>query len=125
MPLRFPRQEDEVQARLVAELRAAGLRFCHVPNEGKVSRRAATLRAAAGVESGVPDLLIFTPPPLFPSCVGAAIELKIKPHRPTAEQLQWLRDLYSVRWAVDLVSGVDAQDAIRLGLHRLRSWGYL
>lgn len=127
MPVHFPRKEDEVQARLVAELRAARVLFCHVPNEGRASQRAAQLRKLAGVVSGVPDLLIFTPPIVVSGFrfVGAAMELKIEPNVVEAEQARWLRQLHECGWAVAVISGPTVEATIAIGLHQLRIWGYL
>lgn len=46
-------------------LRRRGLVFCHVPNEGRRGRVEAVTLKRMGVSAGVPDFLIFEPPPRF------------------------------------------------------------
>ena len=68
------------QFQLVRWLRRANVLFCAVPNGGARQRREAAPLKMSGVEAGVPDILIFDPPPLPPnghcSPVGVALELK-------------------------------------------------
>lgn len=68
-PFRLPRPrradpEGDLQRRIVALLREARIDFCHVPNStGRGNARKQGELAVLGVEPGVPDLLIFDPPP--------------------------------------------------------------
>lgn len=127
MPIRFPREEDEAQARLVADLRINGVLFCHVPNEGRISKRAAVIRRALGVERGVPDILIFSPPVLSSGLrfAGAALELKILPNTPTEDQARWLHGLHLSGWLVAVISGRTADEVVLRGRQQLTTWGYL
>lgn len=71
-----------------------------------------------GVKAGVPDILIFTPPP-DADAVGAALELKAsKRTRVTPAQLQWIEDLRDCGWVARVCYGAD--ESIRW----LKSIGY-
>ena len=59
------------------------LKFHHSPNEGRRSPFERMKFKYLGGDSGFPDLL-------FPS-IFLAIELKIKPNKPTPQQLEWLQ----------------------------------
>ena len=119
-PKSRPPSELQEQIAVVRWLRTVGVLFCHVPNGGKRSRREAVRLKASGVVAGVPDLLIFDPPPIGGSC-GAALEMKRQGSTPSAVskvQKVWLRELEARGWA-SLV-GRGAEDAIE----QLRALGY-
>ena len=99
-PRRYPLEAVE-QRRLASWLDASGLLWCHVPNE-RASESERLWLAGQGVKSGVPDVLIFTAPPL-------AIELKsTDPARKATEnQKRWLADLLEQGWAVAVCHGAD------------------
>lgn len=95
-------REATVQADVVRLLRRNGLAFCHVPNGGRRAPREAWAFTRLGVSAGVPDLLIFSPTPSWPTCRGIAIELKAPTRRrsvSTAQQ-EWLGLLASCGWRV-------------------------
>jgi hypothetical protein len=74
---------------------------------------------AQGLRAGVPDLLIFTPPPIHPSAVGVALELKRESgSKPSESQLWWLEQLEKRGWACSVRYG--DVDAVRW----LESLGY-
>lgn len=115
--------EASEQEAMAAWLDASGARWCHVPNGGH--RHAATAAAlkAQGVKPGVPDVLIFTPPPAQPEARGVALELKrqsLRPKRPVKsetwpscvrpEQRDWLVALAAQGWVALVAFGAD--DAI-------------
>lgn len=90
-----------------------------MPNEGKHKVQYRVKQKRLGVKAGVPDLLIFDPPPTCPDNVGTAIELKRrKGGRVTPEQTDWLNDLKDRGWAVAVCQG--ATEAIEF----LESLGY-
>lgn len=91
-------EEEDLQKRVVGRLRLARLLFCHVTNEGDVPVQYRSKLVSLGLESGVPDLLIFTPPPIgaFP---GLAIELKSKRGTVTKNQKRWLDTMQDLGWA--------------------------
>ena len=111
-PYTNPPEEAEHMA-LVQWLELHAIRYTHVPNEGlhKVQYRVKQKRL--GVKPGVPDILIFDRPPLYPENVGVAIELKRqKGGRVTPEQTAWLEHLKARGWAVAVCQG--AMEAIRV-----------
>lgn len=117
-PYTNPPEEAEHMA-LVQWLELHAIRYTHVPNEGlhKVQYRVKQKRL--GVKPGVPDILIFDPPPACPENVGTAIELKRrKGGRVTPEQSAWLCVLKDRGWAVAVCQG--AMEAIEF----LESLGY-
>ena len=77
--------------------------------------------ARMGVRPGVPDLLIFTPPPNKPEAIGTALEMKTEKFTESqlrGSQREWLSSLESLGW-VPLV-GKGAEDAVL----KLRELGY-
>jgi hypothetical protein len=107
---------------VVRALRKAGIRFAAVPNGGRRDKKAARLFKASGVCSGVPDLLIFSRPPLWPEKVGVALEMKRsngKPSDLSADQKKWLVDLQDLGWIA--VVGYGSQNA----LNQLRTLGFV
>ncbi len=102
-------------------LRLHGVLFAHPPNEGRRSRRQGALLRKAGLSSGLPDLLVFTPPPSDPSIRGVAIELKRRNGRMSQvsdNQASWLAQLASAGWCASVAFG--AADAIE----QLQKLGY-
>ena len=116
VPLEQHEQEDVVRV-----LRAKGICFCAVPNGGRRDHRTAVALVKGGVEKGVPDLLIFDPPPHQRGGVGVALEMKRVNSRPSEvrkEQKEWLAKLEARGW-VSIV-GKGADDALK----QLRGLGY-
>jgi hypothetical protein len=72
-----------------------------------------------GVKAGVPDVLIFTPPPAYPDLKGAAIELKAPGGKLSPHQRGWLVLLAGKDWAVACCVGIDAAIMV------LKEWGYI
>ncbi len=116
-PRRAVPRELAEQVALASRLDRAGLLWCHVPNGGRRGRREAVALQASGVKAGVPDVLIFTPPPA--GGVGVALELKAIDGAAAPEQRQWLARLHVCGWATVVVYGVD--DAVA----QLRMLGYV
>lgn len=109
--------ESEEQEVLAMQLDAWGLLWTHVPGGdaflGKGPQRFSRARRLekSGVKPGVPDVLIFDPPPNQPAKRGCAIELKRargprggKPANGsmTGEQRMWLCLLSERSWLVPL-----------------------
>jgi hypothetical protein len=104
--------EEQEQLALVQWLELHKIRYTHVPNEGKHKVQYRAKQKRLGVKPGVPDILIFDRPPLYPENVGVAIELKRqKGGRVTPEQTAWLEHLKARGWAVAVCRG--AMEAIR------------
>lgn len=112
--------ESTEQIKVVRRLREARYLFCHVPNGVEITERAKRTFIAEGVQKGVPDLMIFTPPPNKPEFVGCALEMKTTARgsglRPN--QKRWGADLQKVGWV--WIVGWGAKDAIA----KLRELGY-
>ena len=109
------------QITVVRRLYKAGILFCAVPNGGKRARKEAILLKASGVVPGVPDILIFDPPPNRPGCPGVALEMKrerLTRSSVSKHQRRWLKALESRGWAC--VVGYGGEHA----LSELRELGY-
>jgi hypothetical protein len=127
--------EETIQIEVVARLRRAGVRFFHCPNGSKATAAYRAKLWTLGLEAGVPDIVIVTPPPCRSSGPrilkdpdgsgrdwwphGAALELKAPKGRASDEQKQWLSDLASLGWATAVTYGLDE------ALAQLRAWGYI
>jgi len=115
--------EAEIQKDLVGVIDQARLLWTATANGGKRDKRTAASLKAQGVKAGVPDILIFTPPPsgMFQ---GLALELK-RPQgfgkargRVSAHQRVWLEELRAIGWRAEVAYGYD--HAIEI----LKSSGY-
>tara|TARA_R110000868_G_scaffold284777_1_gene545227 strand:+ start:368 stop:751 length:384 start_codon:yes stop_codon:yes gene_type:complete len=62
----------------------------HIPNESKSSIQRRMTMKRAGVKKGIPDICIPIPNDKFASLY---IEMKIKPNKPSPEQMQVIREL--------------------------------
>ena len=119
---RCPRETDEAKT-LAAWMDAKRLCYCHVPNGGyslggNRFAQASKLRAE-GLKTGVPDYLIFDPPPSRPECPGAALELKRRTgSKVSDEQREWIEALTIRGWAVTVARGADE------AIEWLRGLGY-
>ena len=61
-----------------------------------------------GVAVGLPDILIFTPPPAYKGIVGVSIEMKRrKGGIVSQEQLEWKEKLQKVGWLTYIALGAD------------------
>lgn len=82
----------------------------HIPNGGKRSRTEAARFKAAGVKAGVPDLFLPVPRGNYH---GLWIEMKIKPNKPTQNQLDWIFNLRERNYACEICySFLEASEAI-------------
>ena len=87
--------EDDLQIAVASFLDYNNLLWCHVANERKTSKQAGLRLKKKGVKRGVPDCMIFNTNALYS---GLAIELKIKPNKPTEKQSEWLHSLAKQGW---------------------------
>lgn len=107
-------EEDQIElAKILDKVKYNGrpLRWCHVPNGGKRHIGTALKMKKAGVKPGLPDILIFDPPPKFidQNAKGAVIELKrLKGGKVSAEQLDWLNYFDETDWFVGTCKGLNA-----------------
>lgn len=112
--------EEHVQAVACAVLDELGLLWAHAPNEAlqRGGLLYGALQVGQGVKCGLPDVLIFEPPPTRPDARGVAIELKTEVGSPSADQKRWLRELEARGWVCSVERGTDAL------LRRLRALGW-
>jgi hypothetical protein len=115
--MKAPSERTE-QLALARWLDLTGALWCHVGNERKCSPMQGAMLKALGVKAGIPDVLIFTPPPKASWPVGIAIELKSKSKsaRVSDGQRSWLERLSACDWLTFVCHGAD--EAIR-NLERL------
>lgn len=97
-------EEDNLQKAVATYLDYQNILWCHVANERKSTQIAGKRLKEKGVKSGVPDVLIFEPIGVY---IGLAIELKIKPNKPTSTQLEWLKGLQEKGWSVSVCYSFD------------------
>lgn len=88
-------KEDTLQKQVAKLLDLNGFLWCHVANERKTSFQAGRRLKDKGVKSGVPDCLIFNQKGIYN---GLALELKIKPNKPTENQKKWMLELSILGW---------------------------
>ncbi|MDE2099041.1 MAG: VRR-NUC domain-containing protein [Patescibacteria group bacterium] len=120
MPSHTLPTEEQEQRTLVEWLDWHRICYAHPANESKRSAIQGARLKAIGMSPGLPDLLLFDPPPLYTHMYrGAAIELKRrKGGRVSETQRDWLERLRLRGWAVAVCEGADAAIA------QLESWGY-
>lgn len=99
-------------------LRLSGIAFAHVPNESDVPPQYRAKLARMGLAPGIPDLLIFTPPPCG-GYVAAALEIKAPRMIASDRQMAWLERLRGLGWATAVGVGYGGCVA------QLRAWGYV
>ena len=73
----------------------------HIPNEGK---RSPIVSKMIGIKSGVPDIFLAYP---HNDYSGLFIELKIKPNKPTKNQIKVMNDLELCGYAVEVCYTLD------------------
>lgn len=118
-PRAKPRQLEHIEQVQVAKwLDNAGVLYCSVPNAGIRPGPIGNKMKAEGMKPGVPDLLIFTPPP-HGIAKGVAVEMKqIDGGEVSVFQHEWHESLRALGWIVIVAHG--AADALR----QLNALGY-
>lgn len=111
--------EDDIQLAVAQTLDDLGLLWCHVPNGEKRTEAVGRKLKRLGVKRGVPDVLIFDPPPAYPVAVGAALELKTAKGRVSRHQVWWVDGLRERMWLAAVVRGPEE------AAERLKEWGYV
>jgi hypothetical protein len=104
--------EYKIQCELAGVLDLAGLLWTATANGGKRDKRTASSLKKSGVKAGVPDILIFTPPP---NGIGTGFALELK--RPASEgkrkgsvsntQRIWLQNLRAIGWRAEVAYGLE------------------
>jgi hypothetical protein len=100
-------EEDHEQSVVVDWLDRHGVLFTAVPLGGKRNVITAARLKRLGAKKGVPDILIFDPPP-GDAAIGVAIEMKRRSGgtvRP--EQREWLEKLDARGWVSLICRGAD------------------
>ncbi len=96
-------KEDQLQMACADYLRLQYPRvlWCHIANERQTSPARGAKLKRKGVRKGMPDILIFERIEFPGNCAypGMAIELKVKPNKPTIEQIDVLARLNLDGWA--------------------------
>lgn len=89
--------------------------WTHAPNGGHRNAVAGARLKRQGTKAGVPDALIFTPPPSRPEARGVALELKrVSGGRLSREQREWLERLERLGWITLVCKGATvAQSALK------------
>jgi hypothetical protein len=112
--------ESTTQAALVKWLKSHGIFFTHVPNETQLQSERNT-KVRLGMLVGVPDLLIFDPPPELPGFHGTAIEMKSATGRLSAEQTR-VQEMFARRqWYVFTARSYDEAVGTLMDLGYARS----
>ena len=75
-----------------------------VPNGGKRDIVTAVRLKQTGTKAGFPDIFLFCPRGAYS---GLAIELKVKPNKPTEKQKWWLENLRKQNYAAHVCYGAD------------------
>ena len=89
-------------------LERRGYLFTHIPLGGLRDKKEAARLRAIGTRKGIPDFLIFDPPPPFR---GVAVEMKReKGGRVSEDQRLWIEALSELGWVAFVARG--ARDAI-------------
>lgn len=104
--------ELEIQCELAKHLDALGVLWTATANGGKRDARTAASLKRSGVKRGVPDILIFTPPP---SGIGAGLAIELKRGnqdsrrrgRLSEHQRIWLESLRALGWRAEVAYGLD------------------
>lgn len=88
--------EDHFQHSVIVwiQLQYPNLRYHHSPNEGRRTPFEQFRFKYLGSDAGFPDLLFVS--------LRLVIELKIKPNRPTPDQLYWLEYFKSIGWRAEV-----------------------
>ena len=121
--MRTPRRSEHLEQKALIELCAWHAKsdpryqlIFAIPNGGHRHVAVASKLKAEGVRKGVPDLML---PVANPPYHGLFIEMKVKPNKPSAEQLIWIKQLTEQGYkAVVCYSWQDALATIKSYLDR-------
>jgi|GEM_PF-792987 len=98
--------EYEIHTKFVAWIRKEhpAVKFIHPENEGRRNFRKATSSRNMGMKAGQLDLYFLHSVNGFN---GLAIELKVKPNRPSPDQNQEILELKEMNWVAEVVYSLD------------------
>lgn len=113
-------KEDSLQISVANYLRLQYPKalFAHIANERQTSPQRGAKLKKMGVKAGMPDVMIFEQKPISTdegTCFlspGLCLELKIKPNKPSKQQLQVLNDLEVRGWRVAVIYDFDSAKSI-------------
>ncbi len=104
-----PASEEAEQAAVAQWLDLRHVLYTHVPNGGYRHIKTAARLKQQGVKAGVPDLLIFDPPPKYKGAVGVALEMKrVGIKRASPAQQVWLKSMSDRGWLCAVQAGAAA-----------------
>ena len=120
------RPEDAIQLTVAGVLDAAGIAWFHPPLGGYRTTAEGAILKSLGAKAGIPDIIIFDPPPCSPICPtcgrpeapGAFDEIKAGKNQTEPEQDAWHRVLWDRDWLGGVSRGIDDT------LDKLRGLGY-
>jgi len=92
-------EETRHQIAVANYLHYLGVLFTATANGVYTSKKQAQIMKAMGLQSGVPDILIFEPRGEY---IGLALELKSTKGRPTPAQKMWIEKMKSKGWAAEI-----------------------
>lgn len=100
-------KEDNLQIAVANYLRYQypNILFAHIANERKTTHQQGARLKQKGVKSGMPDIMVFKQN--TSDNTGLAIELKIKPNKPTPSQLTVLGQLKDEGWQTHIAYSFD------------------
>ena len=108
-------KEDSLQIAISNYLRLQypHVLFCHIANERKTTPQRGKKLKRMGVRKGMPDLMVYhskIEDSEFGVKVqsGIALELKVKPNKPTESQLEVLEQLEKQNWVTSVVYDFDS-----------------
>lgn len=111
--------EEADQIELARWIDMRGVTWNHPPLGGLRDNATAAKLRRMGAQAGVPDCMIYTPPPRWPRMVGTALELKrLKGGTVSQVQREWHEKLRACHWLVLIARGL--HDAIE----QLEGLGY-
>jgi len=114
----FTGSEDDLQIFCAEYNDARGLCWHHVPNERRDIEMFGKLKKK-GLKAGSPDIMIFSIPPRFQFCRGAAFELKVGNNKVTKHQEDFLARLAACKWWTAVIR---SPEEYMLEMERL-GWG--
>lgn len=104
----LPPTLDAEQRTLTAWLNSAKVCWCYMPNTLCRPDSHGLKWKSLGYRQGLPEVMIFTPPPKARHFNGVAIKLqRKKASAPTIDCNIWLRDLERQGWWAQAIKGAD------------------
>lgn len=108
---KFLGPEDHLHRQVINYLcsQYPGVLFHHSPMEGRRSKFEQFKLKWMGAKSGFPDLMIFC---ANKNGNGLAIELKVKPNKPTPNQKEWITQLWNRNYRAKICYSFDEAKSV-------------